>query len=116
MQVYSVIMTEYLAGGGDGFKVISEHKERQLQGPLDTDILKVGPRWTITEKASNRASTKIIIDGQLSESMITKNCLSLICICILTYASASQFHVYLQQEKVPVGAFSVIVKSSRTFV
>ena len=43
MQVYSVIMTEYLAGGGDGFKVISEHKERQLQGPLDTDILKVGP-------------------------------------------------------------------------
>ena len=44
MQVYSVIMTEYLAGGGDGFKVISEHKERQLQGPLDTDILKVGPR------------------------------------------------------------------------
>ena len=55
-----MIMTEYLAGGGDGFKVISEHKERQLQGPLDTDILKVGPRWTITEKASNRASTKII--------------------------------------------------------
>ena len=44
VQVYSVIMTEYLAGGGDGFKVISEHKERQLQGPLDTDILKVGPR------------------------------------------------------------------------
>ena len=37
--VYSVIMTEYLAGGGDGFKVFSEHKERQLQGPLDTDIL-----------------------------------------------------------------------------
>ena len=41
-EVYSVIMTEYLAGGGDGFKVISEHKERQLQGPLDTDILKAG--------------------------------------------------------------------------
>ena len=38
-EVYSVIMTEYLAGGGDGFKVFSEHKERQLQGPLDTDIL-----------------------------------------------------------------------------
>ena len=34
-----MIMTEYLAGGGDGFKVISEHKERQLQGPLDTEIL-----------------------------------------------------------------------------
>ena len=48
VQVYSVIMTEYLAGGGDGFKVISEHKERQLQGPLDTDILKVGPRWTLS--------------------------------------------------------------------
>ncbi len=38
-EVYSVIMTEYLAGGGDGFKVFSEHKERQLQGPLDTEIL-----------------------------------------------------------------------------
>ena len=37
--VYSVIMTEYLAGGGDKYTVISEHKERQLQGPLDTDIL-----------------------------------------------------------------------------
>lgn len=38
-KVYSVIMTEYLAGGGDGFKVFKEHKERQLQGPLDTEIL-----------------------------------------------------------------------------
>ena len=38
-EVYSVIMTEYLAGGGDGYKVFTEHKERQLQGPLDTEIL-----------------------------------------------------------------------------
>ena len=39
-EVYSVIMTEFLAGGGDGYHVISENKIRQLQGPLDTDILK----------------------------------------------------------------------------
>lgn len=38
-EVYSVIMTEFLAGGGDGYSVISENKLRQLQGPLDTDIL-----------------------------------------------------------------------------
>ena len=38
-RVYSVIMTEFLAGGGDGYSVISENKLRQLQGPLDTDIL-----------------------------------------------------------------------------
>ena len=37
--MYSVIMTEYLAGGGDKYTMISEHKQRQLQGPLDTDIL-----------------------------------------------------------------------------
>ena len=39
-QVYSVVMTDYLAGGGDGFNVIKDKKDRQLQGPLDTDIFK----------------------------------------------------------------------------
>ena len=39
-QVYSVVMTDYLAGGGDGFSVIKLQKDRQLQGPLDTDIFK----------------------------------------------------------------------------
>ena len=39
-EVYSVVMTDYLAGGGDGFDVIKEKKDRQLQGPLDTDIFK----------------------------------------------------------------------------
>ena len=39
-EVYSVVMTDYLAGGGDGFNVIKHKKERQLQGPLDTDIFK----------------------------------------------------------------------------
>ena len=50
-------MTEYVAGGGDGFKIIAENKEKHLQltrpmkldsptfsiscqGPLDTDILR----------------------------------------------------------------------------
>lgn len=39
-EVYSVVMTDYLAGGGDGFNVIKDKKDRQLQGPLDTDIFK----------------------------------------------------------------------------
>ena len=39
-EVYSVVMTDYLAGGGDGFDVIKDKKDRQLQGPLDTDIFK----------------------------------------------------------------------------
>ena len=39
-EIYSVVMTDYLAGGGDGFNVIKHKKERQLQGPLDTDIFK----------------------------------------------------------------------------
>ena len=39
-EVYSVVMTDYLAGGGDGFSVIKDRKDRQLQGPLDTDIFK----------------------------------------------------------------------------
>ena len=39
-ETYSVIMTEFLAGGGDGYSVISDNKLRQLQGPLDTDIIK----------------------------------------------------------------------------
>lgn len=38
--LYSVVMTNYLAGGGDGFSIIPAEKIRQLQGPLDTDILK----------------------------------------------------------------------------
>ena len=39
-EVYSVVMTDYLAGGGAGFNVIKDKKDRQLQGPLDTDIFK----------------------------------------------------------------------------
>jgi len=38
--VYKIVMTEYLANGGDGYSIIAENKERHLQGPLDTDILK----------------------------------------------------------------------------
>ena len=30
-EIYSVVMTNYLAGGGDGFNVIPTEKIRQLQ-------------------------------------------------------------------------------------
>merc|ERR1719319_264263 len=32
-KLYKVVMTEYLAGGGDGFTIIANNKEKHLQGP-----------------------------------------------------------------------------------
>merc|ERR1719474_1544899 len=71
-EVYSVIMTEYLAGGGDGFNIIKNNKKRQLQGPLDTDILKdylkiVSPIQTGLE---DRISLVTIHDSSRSASYV----------------------------------------------
>ena len=68
---YSVIMTEYLAGGGDGYSVIKNNMRRQLQGPLDTDILKdylkiVSPVSTDVEERINLVTVHHLDGGHLS--------------------------------------------------
>ena len=39
-QVYTIVVTNYLAGGGDGFISVADNTIKHLQGPLDTDVLK----------------------------------------------------------------------------
>lgn len=60
-EVYSVVMTNYMAGGGDGFTIIPTDKIRQLQGPLDTDILKeyIGLRSPLRDQVEGRIVLKV---------------------------------------------------------
>ena len=84
--VYSVIMTEYLAGGGDKYTVISEHKERQLQGPLDTDILQeyLKMESPIKTQVEDRISLDTIHSGtgcqELQFTLLLSSLLYYICI------------------------------------
>ena len=55
-------MTEYLASGGDGYSIIAKSKERHLQGPLDTDILKeyIKARSPLGNQVEERINVKTI--------------------------------------------------------
>lgn len=61
-KIYKVAMTEYLASGGDGYSIIAKNKERQLQGPLDTDILKeyIKARSPLSNHVEERINVKTI--------------------------------------------------------
>jgi len=37
---YSVVCTNYVAGGGDGYNMIPQEAIKYLQGPLDTDVIR----------------------------------------------------------------------------
>ena len=62
-KIYKVAMTEYLASGGDGYSIIAKNKERQLQGPLDTDILKeyIKARSPLSNHVEERINVKTIL-------------------------------------------------------
>jgi len=57
---YTVVVTNYLAGGGDGFSIIPQEAIRHLQGPLDTDILKeyIKLRSPLRNKVEGRIQVK----------------------------------------------------------
>ena len=67
-EVYKVVMTEYLANGGDGYSNIAEKKERHLQGPLDTDILReyIKGHSPLSKDVEKRISVKT--ENLISES------------------------------------------------
>jgi len=67
-EVYKVVMTEYLANGGDGYSNIAEKKERHLQGPLDTDILReyIKGHSPLSKNVEKRISVKT--ENLISES------------------------------------------------
>jgi len=67
-QLYKVVMTEYVAGGGDGFKIIAENKEKHLQGPLDTDILReyIKARSPLNYKVEERIAMRTTHGDQFS--------------------------------------------------
>ena len=69
-EVYSVVMTDYLAGGGDGFSVIKNRKDRQLQGPLDTDIFKeyMKVMKPIVTKVEGRIGIKTSVSSESGEA------------------------------------------------
>ena len=69
-EVYSVVMTDYLAGGGDGFDVIKDKKDRQLQGPLDTDIFKeyMKVMKPIVTKVEGRIGIKTSVSSESGEA------------------------------------------------
>jgi len=69
-QLYKVVMTEYVAGGGDGFKIIAENKEKHLQGPLDTDILReyIKARSPLNYKVEERIAMRTTHGDQFSNS------------------------------------------------
>merc|ERR1712130_449592 len=69
-QLYKVVMTEYVAGGGDGFKIIAENKEKNLQGPLDIDILReyIKTRSPLNYKVEERIAMRTTHGDQFSKS------------------------------------------------
>ena len=71
-KIYKVSMTEYLANGGDGYSIIANNKERHLQGPLDTDILReyIKSRSPLNNHLEERIRVKTIH----SESVLNTSC------------------------------------------
>ena len=94
-EVYSVVMTDYLAGGGDGFNVIKDKKDRQLQGPLDTDIFKeymkvkqpiattVEGRIRIVTTSQHRETS--VVSGGGGGAVLCQHCLLLLLLLSLTW-------------------------------
>jgi len=65
---YEVVMTDYLAQGGDAYSIIPQEAVRHLQGPLDTDILKeyIRSRSPLRNKVEGRIL--VVKEKRLEES------------------------------------------------
>ena len=85
-------MTEYLANGGDGYSIIAENKERHLQGPLDTDILKEYIK--AKSPLNNQVEERIFVKTTHSENVHSTSCKNT---PIVTYTSILLCFVFFAQ-------------------
>ena len=71
--IYTVVVTNYLASGGDAYNLIENHKINYQKGSIDTDVFKhyVNLKSPILQKTENRIN---II--QVTGASPTFNCIS----------------------------------------